>query len=103
MGRGDRSGHEQSRMKCARIKVDRPPRARYVSPRLVFPLARTNTRGEGAMRIHLGRMVLALSVVLFANQFAPAQFNMAQPPNTAHPGGKLPGNVAIQLVSVSGG
>ena len=26
-----------------------------------------------------------------------------QPGNTAHPGGKLPGNVAIQLIEVAGG
>src|SRR5205085_2543267 len=55
------------------------------------------------MRIHLGRIVLALSVILFASQFAPAQSNTAQPPNTAHPGGKLPGNVSIQLIEVAGG
>jgi glucose/arabinose dehydrogenase len=55
------------------------------------------------MRIHLGRMVLALSAVLLAPQLAPAQSSTPQPPNTAHPGGKLPGNVAIQLVEVASG
>src|SRR5204862_3403449 len=34
-----------------------------------------------------------------AAQITPGQ----QPPNTAKPGGRLPGNVAIQLVEVAGG
>jgi len=80
------------------------------------------------MKIHSGRVVsglsaLSLALVLAAPQPASAQQRQqqpqqvpqgraqvpsnqglgTQPPNTAKPGGKLAGNVAIQLVEVAGG
>ena len=71
------------------------------------------------MKMRSGRMrdvcVASVLVVLLASGAATAQQRPAegasgavprpvqQPPNTARPGGKLPGNVAIQLVEVAGG
>jgi glucose/arabinose dehydrogenase len=71
------------------------------------------------MKIHSGRVVCGLSAIAFAlalfAQSAAAQQPARrtappggtgpgmQPPNTARPGGKIPGNVAINLVEVAGG
>src|SRR5947209_15414147 len=50
------------------------------------------------------RMVLSgLVVCLVAGVSPAAQASMAQTSSTAHPGGKLPGNVAVKLVEVAGG
>ena len=57
------------------------------------------------MTTHLGRVVLALFAVALVGALSPnarsAEADSAS--NTAHPGGKLPGNPAIQLVEVAGG
>src|SRR3954471_3078457 len=70
------------------------------------------------MKHHCGRFVTGLVALALAAPFAAAQQRAAsnaggagaaaitpgqQPPNTAKPGGKLPGNVAINLVEVAGG
>src|SRR4051812_31436118 len=67
------------------------------------------------MQHHCGRFVTGLVALALAAPFALAQQRAPsgagagaitpgqQPPNTAKPGGKLPGNVAIQLVEVAGG
>ena len=57
------------------------------------------------MTTHLGRVVLALFSAALIAALSPnarcAEADSAS--NTAHPGGKLPGNPAIQLVEVAGG
>jgi len=53
------------------------------------------------MVLHRARLAFCLVPFLFAAASSAQQ--AYQPPNTAHPGGKLPGNVAVQLVEVAGG
>jgi len=53
------------------------------------------------MAVCRARFVVVLIPLIFT--VASSAQQAYQPPNTAHPGGKLPGNVAVQLVEVAGG
>jgi len=55
------------------------------------------------MNIHSRTLLVTFPAFLFSIGFAIAPTNAQQSPsNTAHTGGKLPGNVAVQLVEVAG-
>src|SRR3954451_21852498 len=56
------------------------------------------------MKLHPGSLVSGVLVVALTAVFAPAQNQAGNAAgNTARPGGKLPKNVAVQLVEVAGG